>query len=767
MTMNRRMVWAGAWPLAVSIALCYAQPAPALTPDAYQAEKAATQAAEDNNTDAALMALKKAQAADPSDYLILVKMAGILTEHGKYNEAASLLKQAMAMNSQDPMLAYSLASLYEQMGKNTEAESLYRQSLQKNPAYQFAHLGLARVLLFENKTSEAAKALETFLVKYPAHLEARRLYANTLLAAQQFSQAASAYETLRRDFPDQFTDYLNYAKALNRSEASDKAVPVLQEALQKNGARADLFSEMGLANVNLGQDQLAIQNYTNALKQDPKRIELWIDLGNLYQSRQKYTLAIEAYKKYLEKDPSNLAVQHNLALAFLENKQYNIAQAMLGDLLKSATDESNRYLLQKELAYTYQAQGNLTQAIARYETLLDNPLATNDLQLKTNLAIAYHKQQDLEKAITLYKEVYYHPQFAEASSSLDPRKRIPLQKTPSLANGDAKAILANDMANAMILLGDRYYEARRYAEAIRQYGEALPFAKQDNPLPYIGLGNAYFASQQLNEARQAYQAALVRDPKNKTAQLFIAKLDLDTPARPETVAASDSTASTATPAPTSKQTGLARLVALAEENPDDLEIQLSLADAYMGATNWQMAVSGYKKALGLKPSKSQQEKIQLALGACWQQLHNIDQARQAYEAARLLNPENPLVYYNLGIVYNEMGRLSDSVSAYQVALRLKPTLANARYGLALTLDKQKRYDDALGAYEQYITLGVGGADPLEYSKQAMDRIEVLRDFLGKQKTDPKPAPAVNGNSATLRPANPSATSAASPSPDNR
>ncbi len=178
------------------------------------------------------------------------------------------------------------------------------------------------------------------------------------------------------------------------------------------------------------------------------------------------------------------------------------------------------------------------------------------------------------------------------------------------------------------------------------------------------------------------------------------------------------------------------LETLATENPGNLEVLITLADAYSAQDNASGAISVYEKALALQPDNID---LLLALGTQWQSLGNFEQAKNTYQRALAINDKLPMLHYNMGIVYNELGLLDESASAYKQAMMLDPTNSDSRYGLAITLEKQRKYQDALEIYQVY------ASDPAaRYLKEAKERIGVLQQSMSPATpagAGNKPAPA--------------------------
>lgn len=659
----------------------------ALAPQARQYYIEAQQAELRGNLDGAEHALRKATALDPQDYFNYVKLAGILSQQGKPNEAASLYQQALNLNPQDGMILFSLGSVYEQLGQYRKAEEAYALTLQNNSRYQFALLNLARVQIQQKEYKPAIANYQKFLTAYPDHYEARRHLAKLYLVTRQESAAVKEYDVLKLRYPDRFNEHVDLARALTASNAPDQALQELTEAYAKEGSKADIDEEMGHAHAALGQPDLAIHNYEKAYSLNPKKDDLLLKIASIYQAQKQWAPAAEKYQAYLKPHPQDAATRHALVDVYLDGQKYESALNELALLKQSATTQEETYDIDKDMAYATQMLGDLPKAITMYQSLLANPLGQKDLQLKSNLALAYHKAGQYAQAVPLYREVYY--------AGSQP------QQSPELS----REILSKDLAAALLALGDEAYKGKDYETALSRYSEAKLYADKQNFYPELGLANVYYALGMNAQAADFYTQVLQKEPKNLTAQLYQTKLAMASPA-PKSGS------------PAVSENNIATLEALAKQNPTNPEVLLTLAEAYVRMGNTTGTIAVYEKVLALEPNNAP---VLMALATQWQKLGNLEQAKQYYLKTEAVDAQNPVLHYNLGIVYNELGLLDQSAAAYKKAMTLEPANLDAQYGLAITLEKQHKYQEAIEAYQAYTQ-----APQARYLQEAKSRIQILK-----------------------------------------
>jgi tetratricopeptide (TPR) repeat protein len=742
--------------LSVGLSLnCFSPAALALTPGAHTYYLQAVQAERRGQLDIAEQALRKAIAIDPSDYLNLVKLGAVLNQEGRPNEAISYLQQAATLTPSDDMILYSLGGLYEQLGQPAKAEQAYLQALRKNaatqtapgiafaqPMYYFALLNLSRTEIQLKKYPAAINHYQSFLTHYPQHFEARRRLANLYLVTGQNQLAVQQYELLKQRFPGAFEDNVSLARALNGSNEPQKALQELQVAYAREGSKADIMEEMGRANAALGQNDLAISNYRRAYTLNPQKETLLLKMADLYRSQKQWNGAIEEYQLYLKQHPSDLGTHRQLADAYLENQQYDLALTELNELLNRTDNPDLRYGLQKDIAYSTHMLGDLPKAIGLYEGLMLMPEAQNDLQLRMNLALAYHKSNQYEQAAEYYKQVY----------AASPERLQEYQ-----VNRDQ---VGNDLAAVLTSMGDNDYKKKDWVAAVSHYGEATVYGNKNDFWPYLGLGNSYYALKQNDKAYEAYGEVLARDPKNVTARLYRSQIEL----------ASKGSGSDLNASGNATGQSLVSLENLAKEQPENSEVLITLGDAYAQKGDDIAAITSYEQALKIGTANPKdippgtdsatvlgggmdstaRYNLLMAIGGLWQKQGRFTDAASAYERAQAINSGFADLHYNLGIVNNELGNLKRSEAEYRQALSLDPNATDARYGLAITLDKQGRKEEALEAYEFYAQ-----TPNARYATDARERIQLLRQVNKPQPAAPVSpklkSPTLNASPASSKP----------------
>jgi len=96
-------------------------------------------------TQKGLEALKKARAADPNDYNLLLAEADLQIKLGNKKRFEELMNEAIQKNPNEPILYFNLGVISNEQNKDTEAIKYYKKAIELNPDYYDAYVNMANV----------------------------------------------------------------------------------------------------------------------------------------------------------------------------------------------------------------------------------------------------------------------------------------------------------------------------------------------------------------------------------------------------------------------------------------------------------------------------------------------------------------------------------------------------------------------------------------------------------------------------------------------
>ena len=96
--------------------------------------------------------------------------------------------------------------------------------------------------------------------------------------------------------------------------------------------------------------------------------------------------------------------------------------------------------------------------------------------------------------------------------------------------------------------------------------------------------------------------------------------------------------------------------------------------------------------------RTQHYELVCEMGDCLTQLGEYDQARDCYEKAAMLEPDEDGPYVGTGVIALQQGRLDDAELAFRVALRLNRRCSRAWAGLAMIRQQHEDLPEAFDCY---------------------------------------------------------------------
>jgi tetratricopeptide (TPR) repeat protein len=81
-----------------------------------------------------------------------------------------------------------------------------------------------------------------------------------------------------------------------------------------------------------------------------------------------------------------------------------------------------------------------------------------------------------------------------------------------------------------------------------------------------------------------------------------------------------------------------------------------------------------------------------------------EDAVKLYRSALKIQPDNVIIYYNLGVTLREFGKIDEAEASYKRAIELKPDFLLAHYNLGNTLKVQGKFEEAQESFKKAIEL---------------------------------------------------------------
>jgi tetratricopeptide (TPR) repeat protein len=141
----------------------------------------------------ALAEEEAALALDPRLYAAISLKAGLIFSSGRKDEGIQVLREAVQRDPSNPLLRVELADLLTDAGRYPEAEAEYRQVVSTRPSDSRALLGLGLILGATDRPAEALEPLNRAVAADARNMEARFARAEVLERLGKTGDARADY----------------------------------------------------------------------------------------------------------------------------------------------------------------------------------------------------------------------------------------------------------------------------------------------------------------------------------------------------------------------------------------------------------------------------------------------------------------------------------------------------------------------------------------------------------------------------------------------
>ena len=424
---------------------------------------------------------------------------------------------------------------------------------------------------------------------------------------------------------------LEVARRLIREQKNKEAIELLQKAATNKNAPPTTYALLGLAHMQAGNTNMAIQANQQSVKNAPDNLAGYQNLAALYLDTSRTNEALKVLRTAT--DRTNAAPEFLLGAADLlmrYNRQQLVSDAdtkvtVLRLLDAAAAQAPENPLVVQRVADLYLLNGEIAKAEPLYEKLLDRyPSAPG---IRERLANLYIRTDKNEKAAKILEEI---------------RKENPTDPSTHF------------------FLGSLAYEKKDYAKAVESYETALRLNPEFEPL-YYDLAAAQIALHQPEKALALLEEARNKFKLNFTLEFYtgIAQSVLE-----NWTEALSHLSSAELIAKTSEPLRLNHI------------FYYQLGSAYERSGNTPEAVKALKKSIELSPEHAEALNY---LGYMWAERgENLDEAYAMLQKAVQQEPDNAAFLDSLAWVLYKMGRNADALvpmnKAIQLSEKADPTL---------------------------------------------------------------------------------------------
>ncbi len=173
------------------------------------------------------------------------------------------------------------------------------------------------------------------------------------------------------------------------------AIDLFTSIVEIDTENAEVYNNLGLCYVNIGDEDKAEKNYLKSIELNPQIPQCYINLADLYYKQRRLGEGINILTYAVENLPEDIIFRHYLARFYMEDAKLDLAIDELINVLEQQPDNYDAYY---DLAKVYFEFGNYESAIENFENVLEYK-QDNEL-IYYYLAEAYQANDEIDKAIS-------------------------------------------------------------------------------------------------------------------------------------------------------------------------------------------------------------------------------------------------------------------------------------------------------------------------------------------------------------------------------
>lgn len=410
----------------------------------------------------------------------------LYTQNKRFSDAEKLIKDRLKLNSTDTTLLEELANIYQQQGKSQKALELYQGVLEKNPANASIRRKLGS-LYAELGEKEQAIVEWKKLVEgdYNQHQQlgmiyvSHKMYSDAIRSFQQAIQANPSYGYL----------YTQLASVYNIQADIEKAAATYLDGLQTVGPSTSQRAAIWKSMLEIYQGdrqeplrQRLIAQYETVHQAAPRNLNNALTLGEMYFYAGKYAEALKILTQIHRTYPTSVDSTLEKLSNDLARNQNPFALEFYTTLLQLSNDRRIQTNIRYKLATLYEKNKQWDEAVG-----ILKELDKNSFSVERKLLLARRQLHGLHNPKAAHITLQPLLTRSLAPSQLMEMNLILgechlLQKRWTLARDILEPIANNTSrlsATARKLLGDSYFFATEFDNAISEYQKVLRASNSD------------------------------------------------------------------------------------------------------------------------------------------------------------------------------------------------------------------------------------------------------------------------------------------------
>jgi len=253
--------------------------------------------------------------------------------------------------------------------------------------------------LENGKMALARKAIHLAMNQHPTSVNLKLFHAEMLVFDDKFELAHDMLDNLHELQPNNSEIYIQKANIFSKTEQHEKAIELLNKALELTDDKADVYNLMGMEFLFIEDYSNAKVNFMQCLEIDDTDYSALYNIIYCFDFLQENQQAIDFLNMFLNNNPYSEVAWHQVGKQYFDLKMYE----------KSLSAFEFAIISDDHFVGAYLEKGKVLEKLGRYNEAIENYQITLKLDDPTSFAYlrlgkCYYKLGNNELALKFFKK---------------------------------------------------------------------------------------------------------------------------------------------------------------------------------------------------------------------------------------------------------------------------------------------------------------------------------------------------------------------------
>jgi len=620
-------------------------------------------------------------------------------DKGQYKEAYIMYRNALKKDLKYSEAYYRVALTEMKLGRPLDASRDFRRAIDTNPKNQDARIQLGELYLLAYLSHSSGgqglapmiKGLSDELLKLnPKSAPALRMRGYLEMTGNQLPAAVETFRQANGIAPLQPEIVLPLAQVLFVTGHADEAEKLAHQMIAKQktfGAIYDVLYQHAMRDKRPADAESILKL---KIANNPANGDYMLQLARHYQILNREADMRAVLEKVGSKDYVGGRMKAGIFYRGIRDFDSALREYQAGE----REDPKHKASYEKTTAEVLVAQRRLPEAVKILDGVLkENPSDDQAKAMRAALLIETGNPKDVQIAVEELQAVVAH-------MPANPVLRFNLGRAQMVLGHieqartqflEAAKLQKDYIAPRLALAQLNYYYRHDWGQALQYSDEALQIdprnlnARLMRSTALAAVGNKEQARKELGETIKEY-------PNSREAHVQIGLLDLDEKRyqdaeneyrqlyqqNPDEIRAIQGLAETY-----AKEGQVPKAIDLLQKelakHPERIEIRMMLGNLAFRTKNYDLAIQDYRELLKSRPNAGD---VLVLLGETYRLKGDFKSAREAFDKAVALRPNDPIPHLRLALLLDQEGNRAVARPVYEQVLKIEPDNAVALNNVA-------------------------------------------------------------------------------------